>query len=180
VRLPGTGAEAQAVGTEVLVRGDATEARVRAAVGAKPRWSAVHLACHGAMDLSQPLRSALALAPEAGDDGLLTAAEVYRLPVRSDVVVLSGCETARARVVDGEGSLGLVRAFFVAGAPRVVVALWKVDDAATNALMQVFHARWKAGAAAATALREAQAVVRAQARWAAPRYWAAWQLHGVW
>ncbi len=133
VRLPGTGVEAKAVGTEVLLRGDATEARFRAAVVARPRWSAVHCACHGAMDLRQPLRSALALAPEAGDDGLLTAAEVYRLPVRSDLVVLSGCETARAHVVEGEGPLGLARAFFVAGTPRVIVALWKVDDAATSA-----------------------------------------------
>ncbi|MFO0932075.1 MAG: CHAT domain-containing protein [Planctomycetota bacterium] len=180
VRLPGTGVEAKAVGTEVLLRGDATEARFRAAVVAQPRWSAVHLACHGSMDLRQPLRSALALAPEAGDDGLLTAAEVYRLPVRADLVVLSGCETARAQVVEGEGPLGLARAFFVAGAPRVIVALWKVDDAATSALMQAFHARFRAGASAATALREAQATVRAEAKWAAPRYWAAWQLHGVW
>jgi CHAT domain-containing protein len=132
------------------------------------------------MDLRQPLRSALARAPVAGAHGLLTAAEVYRLPVRSDLVVLSGCETARAHVVEGEGPLGLARAFFVAGTPRVIVALWKVDDAATSALMQAFHARYKAGAPAATALREAQATVRAEAKWAAPRYWAAWQLHGVW
>ena len=180
VRLPGTGVEAKAVGTEVLLRGDATEARFRAAVAARARWAAVHLACHGSMDLASPLRSALALSPTADDDGLLTAAEVYRLPVRADLVVLSGCETARARVVDGEGSLGLVRAFFVAGAPRVVVALWKVDDAATNALMQAFHRRFRAGASAAAALRAAQADVRAEAAWAAPRYWAAWQLHGVW
>jgi CHAT domain-containing protein len=66
-----------------------------------------------------------------------------------------------------------------AGATRVVASLWKVDDAATERLMTEFHGRMKAGARPAQALREAQAVVRAQPGWSHPSFWAAWVLWGL-
>ena len=50
----------------------------------------------------------------------------------------------RVRDGDGEGSqgeglVGLTRGFMYAGAPQVVVSLWKVDDAATAELMGRFY-----------------------------------------
>jgi CHAT domain-containing protein len=67
----------------------------------------------------------------------------------------------------------------VAGAPRVLVSLWKVDDAATRPLMTKFYERWKAGTPTARALRDAQDHVRSQPRWRHPFYWAAWVLWGL-
>ena len=66
-----------------------------------------------------------------------------------------------------------------AGAPRVLVSLWKVDDEATRALMTKFYERWKAGAPTATALTEAQAFVKSQEKWKHPYFWAAWSLWGL-
>ena len=132
----------------------------------------------------RPALSSLALAPDAEDDGFLTALEVLRMDLPCDLVVLSACETGRGKVVRGEGILGLTRAFMFAGAPRVICSLWKVDDEATRALMTRFYARWnpKDGSnrlGAAAALEAAQEFVRSQERWKHPHYWAAWVLWGL-
>jgi CHAT domain-containing protein len=104
------------------------------------------------------------------------------LECRADLVVLSACDTGRGRIYRSEGVIGLARAFMHAGAPRVICSLWKVDDDATRALMVAFYGRWsgKGGRQeAAAALRAAQADARAQPRWKAPWYWAAWVLWGL-
>jgi tetratricopeptide (TPR) repeat protein len=180
VRLPGSGDEARAVGDCVLVRKEASETGLRAALPRRPRWRAVHLACHGLVDGRRPLLTSLALAADEENDGFLTALDVLQLRIPADLVVLSACETARGKIYATEGVVGLPPAFLHAGAPRVVVSLWKVDDEATRALMQRFYASWKSGRTpAASALREAQRQVASQEKWRHPRYWAAWQLWGL-
>ncbi len=95
---------------------------------------------------------------DAGDDGILTATEVAVLDLaRIKLVVLSACETGLGRVAGGEGVLGLQRAFQLAGAPSVVASMWKVDDAATRALVTRFYTLlWNSGLPVAEALRQAQ------------------------
>ena len=119
------------------------------------------------------------------DDGILTAAEASYLNLDGcDLVVLSACETARGKVESGEGVIGLVQAFQMAGAKQVLGSLWRVDDAATRALMERFYDLWlgkdgKPGVEAVEALRQAQAYVRSQEKWKHPYYWAAWVLWGL-
>ena len=177
-RLPGAREEAQAVGDQVLLGAEATEARLEAAVASRPRWRAVHIACHALIDPKHPLRSALSLSPADGRDGLWTVSEILQSSVQTDLVVLGACSTGRGKTFDQEGALGFVQAFFVAGGKRVLVSLWDVDDKATSALLQRFHAAWKSGVPPARALAAAQKSVRAEKRWAHPAYWAAWQLWG--
>jgi hypothetical protein len=177
-RLPSAAAEARAVGDVVLVGKAATREGLEAAVAARPRMRAVHLACHGLVDRERPMLSALALAASGEDDGRLETLEIYNLRIPADLVTLSACETARGKAYRGEGVVGFTRAFMFAGAPRVLVSLWKVDDEATRALMEAFYAAWRELPAAA-ALRKAQEKVRSQERWRHPAYWAAWQLWGL-
>ncbi|MCC7138741.1 MAG: CHAT domain-containing protein [Planctomycetes bacterium] len=183
-RLPATRDEAKALGTRVLLGEDATEEGLRAAVATRPRWRAVHLACHGLVDPERPAFSSLALTPAGADDGFLGALEVSRLRVPADLVVLSACETGKGRVVEGEGLVGFTRVFMFAGTPRVICSLWKVDDAATAALMQKLYDLWNPrtgsqGMGTAEALRAAQEHVRSQEKWKHPYYWAAWVLWGL-
>lgn len=182
--LPFTEAEAKAVGDVVFVRGEATEERVRRALTSRPRWRAVHFACHGLLDAARPSLSALALTASEQDDGFLTAVEVLTWPWPTDLAVLSGCRTGRGRVFAGEGSVGLTHSFLAAGAPRVLASTWVVDDEATTALMERFYALWNPkdgspGLDPAAALRGAQDYVRAQERWRHPFYWGAWALWGL-
>ena len=184
VPLPGTRVEANALGTKVLLGAEATEAGLRSAITTKPRWRAVHLACHGYVNQERPALSSLALTPSAEDDGFLTVLEVFRMKIPADLVVLSACETGRGKVLKSEGIVGMTRAFMFAGSPRVIVSLWKVDDEATRALMVKFYELWnpkdgKKGLATATALKQAQEFVAAHDKWKHPYYWAAWQLWGL-
>jgi tetratricopeptide (TPR) repeat protein len=184
VPLPGSGEEARAVGTVALLGAEASEPGLRRALAAHGRFRAVHFACHGLLDADRPWFSSLALTPAPGDDGFLTATEVFRTELAADLVVLSACETARGTYVAGEGVVGLMRAFLSSGAPRVICSLWKVDDEATRALMVEFYRLWNPkdgtpGLRTAQALRRAQEHVRSHERWKHPYYWAAWVLWGL-
>ncbi len=74
--------------------------------------------------------------------------------------------------------VGLVRAFLVAGAARVLASLWPVDDAITSAFMAHFHGALSRGTTPAASLHFAQAEVMRQHPH--PYYWAAFTLHGRW
>lgn len=181
--LPESRAEANAVGNatgDVVITGAAaTEASVHAAIANERRWRSVHFAVHGVVNEKRPMLCGLALTPAPPDDGLMTALEVLQWPVRSDLVVLSACDSGGGRVFAGEGLVGMPRAFLFAGSPRVIAASWKVDDAATRALMTKFYDLWRGkGLRAPAALAGAQEFVRADERWRHPRFWAAWTLWG--
>jgi CHAT domain-containing protein/tetratricopeptide (TPR) repeat protein len=183
VPLPATRKEARLVGDLVLLDKEATPKQFLDTVATRKRWAAVHLACHGLIDPERPMRSALALAFEEDGSNLLVCADIFQCRIPADLAVLSACDTGRGKIVSGEGIVGLTRAFMFAGAPRVLVSLWKVDDQATQALMIKFYELWRPkngqGLGAAAALRQAQAFVRSHKQWQHPYYWAAWVLWGL-
>jgi CHAT domain-containing protein len=152
----------------------------------------LHIATHGYFDKKvskfqkEPLMSSgllLAGVKENDDtqqreDGLLTAYEVMNLNLdRTELVVLSACETGLGHVVSGEGVYGLQRAFFVAGTKSLMVSLWKVNDEATQILMTNFYQNWIAKKQDKyTALLNAQKEL--QKKYPDPYYWGAFILLG--
>jgi CHAT domain-containing protein len=145
----------------------------------------LHFATHGIFDTERPELSGLALSrvDPAGNprEGSLRLRDVYDLDLAADLVVLSGCETALGKEIRGEGLLGLTRAFFYAGAPRVVASLWWIDDRATATLMEAFYrAMWTEGLRPAAALRKARLALARQPRFRDPSYWGAFVLQGDW
>jgi CHAT domain-containing protein len=90
--------------------------------------------------------------------GLLTAEALLNADLSSmELAVLSACETGLGEVGGGEGVLGLQRGFHVAGCKNVIASLWKVDDEATAALMQLFYWNlWEKKQTPLQALRQAQ------------------------
>jgi CHAT domain-containing protein len=74
------------------------------------------------------------------DDGYLTADEIAFMPLsKTDLVVLSACESGLGDTAGGEGFLGIQRAFQVAGARTTIATLWKVDDEWSQKLMSAFY-----------------------------------------
>jgi tetratricopeptide (TPR) repeat protein/CHAT domain-containing protein len=117
-----------------------------------------------------------ALPPEA-EDGLLTAEDVSGLNLlRTELVVLSACQTGLGDIHVGEGVFGLRRAFVQAGAKTLVMSLWKVPDKQTAELMEDFYRSLRAGGPRAEALREAQLTMKA--KYPDPFYWGAFICQG--
>jgi CHAT domain-containing protein len=143
----------------------------------------VHFATHGHVDDSDPRLSGLVLSLVDADgeptDGFLRPSDIADMSLNADLVTLSACETALGEEIDGEGLVGLARAFMDAGAQRVLSTLWRVDDDATAALMElVYHGILKEGRSPAEALAQAQRRMRAHPRWRSPFYWAGISLQG--
>jgi len=202
-RLPFAGVEVGGIGqcfgrdTEVLRGRLATELSVRQR---GPGKRVVHFATHGLLDPLSPLDSAVVLAmPEertSEDDGFLKAWEVLGLDLHGcDLVTLSACETAKGKLVSGEGIVGLTRAFLYAGAASVLCTQWSVPDDSTAAIMVRFYEHYRAGETKDVALQRAMREIRTgrtkdgsplqfpeplkwRPEWSRPYYWAPFILVG--
>jgi CHAT domain-containing protein len=176
-QLPNARAEATAIrgmfgGARALVGAEAGEGAVKGADLGAYRY--VHFATHGYFDEVVPGRSGLVLGQGRDEDGFLQAREIIGMKLNADVVTLSACQSGLGKLLDGEGVVGLSRAFLYAGAQGMVVSLWNVNDAATAELMKTFYAGMRAGLGGAEALRRAK-VSMAQGgnrAWRHPYFWA--------
>jgi CHAT domain-containing protein len=129
------------------------------------------------------LRSGLMLTGASGADnltagldstsnGTITSYEAMNLDLNgTSLVVLSACETGLGEIKAGEGVYGLQRAFIVAGAEALIMSLWKVDDAATQQLMNSFYTNWLKTGDRQKAFKQAQ--LELMTKFKDPYYWGA-------
>ena len=149
------------------------------------KYRYVHFATHGYLDAERAGLSAIVLSmvDEQGkpQDGFLRMHDIYNLKLPAELVVLSACETGLGKEIEGEGLEGLTRGFMYAGARRVVVSLWNVNDKATAALMQRLYAGiLRDNKTPAAALRAAQIEMLRTRQWQSPYFWAAFVMQGEW
>ncbi len=157
---------------QVYLRDKATETLAKKIMG---NFDIIHFACHGEMDPACGVQSCLRLAPDAVNDGKLTAGEIFELRLNAQLVILSGCETGVSELCPGDELIGMTRSFLYAGTPSMIVSLWKVDDDATSLLMSNLYKNL-ATMGKAEALRQAQIATMKVKRH--PYYWAAFYLVG--
>jgi CHAT domain-containing protein len=169
--------EALAIGkiipkSNVLLRSEASKTNL---LNYGSKYSVIHLAVHGVFDIDKPLNSALLLAADRNNDGLLRAGDLYNLSLSADLVTLSACETALGKVSTGDDVVGFTRGFLYAGARSLISSLWQVDDEATRDLMVHFYTNLSK-MSKDEALRQAQ--LKAKKQYPQPFYWAAFLLTG--
>ncbi len=188
--LPGSREEAAAIlrwadpdRSFVALGADASREAVLAAdLG---RYPLLHFATHGVVDSRQPRLSGLMLsrldAKGRSRRGFLSTGDVLDLRLDAELVTLSACDTALGKEVNGEGLVGLTRSFLAAGAERVLVSLWRVNDRATADLMERFYrALLREREPPAAALRRAQTDLAREGPWRAPAYWGGFVIQGDW
>ena len=142
----------------------------------------IHIAAHG-----DPERGEIRLAAPSGsgedqavpvDEVMLKMSDLETKRIQAQLVVLSSCYSARGKV-QGEGVVGMARAFLGAGARAVLVALWAVDDSVTYPMMGIFYGGLLDGKSASEALSDAMKVVReSQEAFRHPRFLAPFILLG--
>ena len=189
-RLPYTRQEADeilavATGPQNLKAVDFQASRITAVSSELSNYRYLHFATHGYLDTARPNLSAivLSLVDENGKpaDGFLRALDIYNLKLPAELVVLSACETGLGKDIKGEGLEGLTQGFMYAGARRVVVSLWNVNDKATASLMgRLYSGMLRTHKTPAAALRAAQIEMLRARQWQSPYYWAAFVIQGDW
>ena len=145
-----------------------------------PNSPVVHIAAHGMFRLDAPNFSHIKLA-----DHQLSTIEVFNLDLSScSLVTLSACETGRAVVGGVDEVIGLGRGFLYAGAASLLPTLWKVDDASSAELMEMFYQALLSDLSKAAALAGAQRAFLARSRTSIrpyrihPYFWAGFHLIG--
>jgi CHAT domain-containing protein len=167
-------------GDLLLIGPRATESAFKRA--ATSPYGIIHLAVHGYASTTERNGSALVLLsdPAAGEDGFLQASEIVQLPLKSDLVILSACDTAIGPLEGEEGIAALSGAFLLAGARSVVSTLWSVDDTFSLFLMKQFYKHLAAHESAAPALTAAKRdMLHKYGAAAVPYYWAGYTLEGA-
>jgi len=141
-----------------------------------PSATILHIAAHSVLDSENVNNSYIQL---AGKDGKLSLGEIYGLSLpRTDLVVLSSCDSAVGEGNPGREFASLASAFTIAGSHSVIASLWRVEDSSTEQLFQEFYKNLKSGCSKVEALRLAKCAVRRNASTASPFYWAGFILLG--
>jgi tetratricopeptide (TPR) repeat protein len=194
--LPGTAREVNAVsavfntnakdgagGADSYFGKDASEGKLQQLneAGKLKDYRYLLFSAHGYL-AQNPALSSLVLSLQGnppGIDGYVTASEWPLYDVKSDLTVLSACDTGVGKTQAGESVMGLPYALFVAGNKNTLLSLWPVDDDATAEFMKRFFSKLKAGAKQPDALTETKREFMKHPQWNAPKYWAAFVLYGV-
>lgn len=179
--LPASRGEARFVAgmlpdARVLIASQASETAIKQA--AAHSYPVLHLATHALLDAEVPERSAILLGADGDDDGLLQSREIYQLPLRGSLVVLTGCRTADGHSAGADGLRSLSRAFLQAGGRTVVGSLWDLPDRSAARIMRTFYAKLGQAGDAGSALRMAQLAIAGDDPYAQSRTWAAMVLLG--
>jgi CHAT domain-containing protein len=116
------------------------------------------------------------------DDGRLEVHELLGMRIGAALVFLSGCETGlgaawSTRYAQGEDYATLAQAFLYAGAQNVLATLWRIEDRGAAVVAERFYQGLRSHPPV-EALANAQRALIESAEYAAPYYWAAYQISG--
>jgi len=140
----------------------------------------IHLGTHTEINTTSPMLSRLILARSENEDGYLHAYEIYNLPLRAELAVLTACETGVGKESSSEGVLSMAHGFAYAGCPSLVMSLWEIDEKTSAQIIETFYENLAEGMAKNEALRQAKLTYlkTANGELKNPYYWSGLVLFG--
>jgi CHAT domain-containing protein len=134
---------------------DATESAFKSLAG---KFDIIHLAMHTLLNDKSPMYSKMVFyrGNDTINDGFLNTYEIYGIPLKTKMVVLSSCNTGLGSLHSGEGILSLARGFIYSGSQSVVMSMWKVEDKSGTEIVNSFYRNLKRGNSKSEALRKAR------------------------
>jgi len=120
------------------------------------KYDIIHLAMHTLLNDKDPMRSTLIFSsePDSTEDRFLNTYEIYGIPLKAKMVVLSSCNTGSGYMYTGEGILSLARGFTYSGSQSVVMSMWEIEDRSGTDVVKMFYKYLKRGYTKSRALRK--------------------------
>ncbi|MFH0841817.1 MAG: CHAT domain-containing tetratricopeptide repeat protein [Bacteroidota bacterium] len=122
------------------------------------KYDIIHLAMHTWLNDQNPMASAMIFAQghDQPEDGFLNTYEVYGIPLKARMVVLSSCNTGSGILSSGEGILSLARGFMYSGSQSVVMSMWEIEDKSGTEIVKMFYDELQKGMSKSRALKKAR------------------------
>jgi len=122
------------------------------------KYDIIHLAMHTLLNDVDPMMSTLIFSKlkDSVNDGYLKTYEIYGIPLKARMVVLSSCNTGSGLLFSGEGILSLARGFIYAGSQSVVMSLWEIEDKSGTQIVEKFYKNLKSGYSKSISLKRAR------------------------
>jgi len=114
------------------------------------------------------------------DDGYLKTFEIYGIPLKAKMVVLSSCNTGNGMLYSGEGILSLARGFIYSGSLSVVMSMWEIEDKSGTEVVKMFYDNLEKGYSKSASLRKARSVFlkNSDQLRSHPYFWSAMVVYG--
>ena len=122
------------------------------------KYDIIHLAMHTLLNDKDPMHSTLIFSQgnDTIEDRYLKTYEVYGIPLKANMVVLSSCNTGAGTLYSGEGILSLARGFIYSGSESVVMSMWEIEDRSGTEIVKKFYDYLMKGNSKSVALRKAR------------------------
>ena len=147
------------------------------------KYGILHLAMHTIVNDEDPMYSTLVFSPDSLgiDDRFLRTFEIYGIPLKASMVVLSSCNTGTGQLYSGEGILSLARGVVFAGSESVVMSMWKIDDRSGSDIVKLYYDYLKKGYSKSMSLKKARIkfINSADQLRSHPYFWGTLAVYGV-
>ena len=122
------------------------------------KYDIIHLAMHTLLNDKDPMLSTLIFSHlnDSVEDGYLKMYEIYGVPLKAKMVVLSSCNTGTGLLFSGEGILSLARGFIFSGSQSVVMSMWEIEDKSGTEIVDMFYKNLIKGFTKSDALKKAR------------------------
>jgi len=146
------------------------------------KYDIIHLAMHTLLNDKDPMNSTLIFSKgnDTIEDRYLKTYEVYGIPLKANMVVLSSCNTGAGMLYSGEGILSLARGFTYSGSKSVVMSMWEIEDRSGTEIVKKFYDNLRNGDSKSMALRKARIsyLKEADQQRSHPYFWSSLIIYG--